>query len=109
MIEQKYIFFSELKIDNIPSLRFDLPKMLGYYFGGVSQRQIIKVCQKWNVRNKIGLHTLFNTNIDYLTLDKTRNFGQKSKFWSKIEILVKNRNFGQKNKIWSNIENLVKI
>ena len=28
---------------------------------------------------------------------KNRNFGQKSKFWSKIEILVKNRNFGQKS------------
>ena len=27
---------------------------------------------------------------------KNRNFGQKSKFWSKIEILVKNLNFGQK-------------
>jgi len=24
------------------------------------------------------------------------NVGQKSKFWSKIEILVKNQNFGQK-------------
>jgi len=36
---------------------------------------------------------------------KIRNFGQKSKFWSKIEILVKNqnlvknRNFGQKIEI----------
>jgi len=30
---------------------------------------------------------------------KNRNFGQKSKFWSKIEILVKNRNFGQKIEI----------
>jgi len=27
-----------------------------------------------------------------------RNVGQKSKFWSKIEILGKNRNFGQKSK-----------
>ena len=31
------------------------------------------------------------------------NFGRKSKFWSKIEILVKNRNFGQKSKFWSKI------
>ena len=28
----------------------------------------------------------------------------KSKYWSKIEILVKNRNFGQKSKFWSKIE-----
>jgi len=27
-----------------------------------------------------------------------QNYGQKSKFWSKIEILVKNQNFGQKSK-----------
>ena len=25
---------------------------------------------------------------------------QKSKFWSKNEILVKNRNFGQKSRLW---------
>ena len=30
-----------------------------------------------------------------------RNFGQKSTFWSKIEILVKNRNFGHKSKIFN--------
>ena len=29
---------------------------------------------------------------------EVRNFGQKSKFWTKIEILDKNRNFGQKSK-----------
>ena len=27
---------------------------------------------------------------------RNQSFGQKSKFWSKMEILVKNRNFGQK-------------
>jgi len=36
-------------------------------------------------------------------LVKNRNFGQKSKFWSKIEILVKNRNFGQKSKFFRNL------
>ena len=41
-------------------------------------------------------------------LVKNRNFGQKSKFWSKIEILVKNRNFVQKSKFWSKLEILVK-
>ena len=30
-------------------------------------------------------------------MSKNRNFGQKSKCWSKIEILVKNRNFGRKS------------
>ena len=43
-----------------------------------------------------------------LILVKNRNFGQKSKFWPKIEILVKNRNFGQKSKFLSKIEILVK-
>jgi len=33
-------------------------------------------------------------------LVKTPNFGQKSKFWAKIKILVKNQNFGQKSKFW---------
>ena len=59
-------------------------------------------------------------------LAKDRNIGQKSKFWSKtelllkqsrillknqnfglkIEILVKNQNFGQKSKYFSKIKNL---
>ena len=34
--------------------------------------------------------------------------GQKSKVWSKVEIMVKNRNFGQKVKLWSKIEISVK-
>ena len=41
-------------------------------------------------------------------LIENRNFGQKSKFWSKIKILVKNRNFGQKSKFWSKIEILAR-
>jgi len=40
-------------------------------------------------------------------LGKNRNFGQKSKFWPKIEILATNRNFGQKSKFWPKIEILV--
>jgi len=32
-------------------------------------------------------------------LNKNRNFGQKSRFWPKIEILDKNRDFGQKSKL----------
>ena len=39
---------------------------------------------------------------------KHGSFGQKSKFWSKIGMLVKNRNFVQKLKFWSKIEILVK-
>jgi len=39
---------------------------------------------------------------------KNRNFGQKSKFWSKIGILVKTRNFGQTSKFWSKSGILVK-
>jgi len=34
-------------------------------------------------------------------------FGQKSKLWSKIEMLIKHRNFGQTFKFWSKIEILV--
>ena len=37
-----------------------------------------------------------------------RNFDDKSKFWSKIEILVKNQNVAQKSKLWSKIEILLK-
>jgi len=49
-------------------------------------------------------------------LEKNRNFGQKSKFWPKIQILVKNPNFGKKNanfgqksKFWSKIQISAKI
>ena len=34
-------------------------------------------------------------------LDKNINFGQKYKFWTKIEILDKNGNFGKKWKFWT--------
>ena len=40
---------------------------------------------------------------------KNLNFGQKSKFWSKIEILVKNRNFDQKSKFWLKVDFWLKI
>ena len=36
---------------------------------------------------------------------KNLNFGQKSKFWWKIQILVKNWNYGQKLIFWLKIEN----
>ena len=39
-----------------------------------------------------------------LNFGENRNFGQKSKFLTKIEILDKNRNFGQKSKFWTKIE-----
>ena len=35
-------------------------------------------------------------NVKIKMLGKNRNFGQKSKFWTKIKILDKNRNFEQK-------------
>jgi len=41
-------------------------------------------------------------------LDKNLIFGQKYKFWTKIEILDKNINFGQKSKFWTKIEILDK-
>ena len=34
-------------------------------------------------------------------LVKSRNFGEKWKFWSEIEIFLKSRNFGQKSKSFS--------
>ena len=37
-------------------------------------------------------------------LDKNENFGQKRKFWSKIEILVKNGIFARKTKFWSKMD-----
>ena len=38
---------------------------------------------------------------------KNRNFGRKSKFWTKIKILVDNRNVGQKSKFRLKIEMLM--
>ena len=40
---------------------------------------------------------------------KNLNYGQKSKFGSKIEILIQNRKFVQKSKLWSKIEKKKKI
>ena len=37
------------------------------------------------------------------TMDKNLNFGQKYKFWTKIQILDKNPNFGEKYKFWTKI------
>jgi len=37
-------------------------------------------------------------------LVKNRNFGQKSKFRSKMEVLFENRNFGKKSNVFSKIE-----
>jgi len=52
-----------------------------------------------------------NQNLSFVILAfKHSNFGlklaQKSKFLSKIEILIKNRNFGQKSKFWLKIDNI---
>jgi len=58
----------------------------------------------------ITMYNVFYTSFPPLCiglLDKVC-FGQKLKFWSKIEILVKNRKFDKKSKIWSKIEILVK-
>jgi len=45
--------------------------------------------------------TCKNCNLKFLV--KTRNFGQNSKCWSKLEILVKNGNFGKNSKFWSKL------
>jgi len=41
-------------------------------------------------------------SLKIMAQSKNQNFGQKSKFWSKIEILVKN--LSQKSKFWSKTE-----
>jgi len=52
----------------------------------------VKISQpKFRFSTKI---SIFDQNFDF----------RKSKFWSKIEILVKNRNFGRNSKFWSKIE-----
>jgi len=43
----------------------------------------------------------------FIFSSKIEIFLQKSKFWSKIEILDKNRSFGRKSKFWTKIEVLV--
>ena len=42
-------------------------------------------------------------------MDKNKNSGQKSKFWTKIEILDENQNFGQKSKFWKKSKFWAKI
>ena len=41
-------------------------------------------------------------------MTKKRNFDQKLKFYSNIEIVTNYRNFGQKSKFWRKIDTLVK-
>jgi len=60
--------------------------------------------EKKFLRN-FGPKSKFWSKIEILV--ENRNFGPKSKFWPKIEILVQNRNFGRKSKFWSKIEILV--
>ena len=60
-----------------------------------------KVNQLQKIRN------LLNTKFPHFYV-KNGNFGQKSNFWSKIEILVNNRNFGHKSKFFSKIKIFVK-
>ena len=64
------------------------------------------------LRIELGKLLLWSTNWYYhcklVFFGDINNFYQKSKFWLKIEILVKNRNFGQKSNLWSKIEILVK-
>ena len=43
--------------------------------------------------------------MEILNVTNIINFGQKSKFCSKIEFLFKNRNFEQTSKFWSKINN----
>ena len=67
-----------------------------------SKKIILHLGQIWNFGQKSKLWS----KIEILV--KNRNFSQKSNFLSKIEILVKNRNFGQKSNFWSKIEILIK-
>ena len=71
-------------------------------------QKIENVAKNYNLDNNQNFcqKSKFWSKIEILV--KNHNFGQKSKFWSKIEILVKNRNFGQKSKFWSKIQILVK-
>ena len=56
-------------------------------------------------RQKRPSHDFIQARMTYF---KNQNFGQKSKFWSIIKMLVNNQNFGQKSKFWSIIKMLVK-
>jgi len=66
------------------------------------------------IRKKLVIILVKNTNLDHdpnfgqkLKLySKNRNVTQKSKFWSKIEIIVKTRNFSQNSKFYSKNRNL---
>ena len=78
-----------------------------------------RICWLWlfeqdgNAHVHKGLHsgiiTVFWVSFYSPKLSLTNpNFGQKSKFLSKIQILVKNPNFGQKSKLWSKIQIMIK-
>ena len=57
-----------------------------------SEKSWLKKCHLL-IRRKIGSNFNWTANYFY-----NRKFGWKSKFWLKIELLVKNRNFGWKSK-----------
>ena len=55
----------------------------------------------WEINGYFGQKWKFLSKMEILV--KNVNFGQKCQFWSKLSILVKNGNFGQKSKISSKI------
>ena len=77
---------------------------------------IINFGNIWTCYGNVSFFLVYGKKIAKIKFSsKNGNFGQKSKFWSKIEILVKNWkflvknwNYGQKLKYWSKIEILVK-
>jgi len=60
--------------------------------------------KNWNFAERSYLLSIFE-KIE----TKNRNFGQKFKLWTRIEIFVKNRNFGQKSKFWSNLNLRIRV
>ena len=116
------IFFSQnfrkIEISNSPLIRYS-KRMIFFYFIliAASVRNVLEpgcivlvigrgnpARFKLNCCFKIYAKNL-GTNRNF---GKNPNFVQKSKFCSRIEILVKNRNFGQKTKFWSIIQVLFK-
>ena len=74
----------------------------------VKTKKMVKILvtkRNYQVRAKSGQKSKFWSTIELFY--KTRNFGEKSKSWSEFEILVNNQNFGEKSKSWSKFEILV--
>jgi len=87
-----------------------IESFMGYISGRVKNSTPCKANRFWSQTSKV---LSKNQNVCRTTTTTTtklwynQHFGQSSKFWTKIKIIVKGQNFGQRSKFWSNFEKKV--